>query len=184
MEKIKAYCNPSNFSGDKTHKRDFYNWINETQQILTLLAQMAYFEWNRKEQRLYIRVGRESVYTNNVKLKRSLVQKQHYFTQHNVAKTKGFELHHVVPLCFAKTRNEFLILDDWQNLVYIDVYSHAQITQNNNANVRLSFDENDAIFTDFNDNSVCCKNNTNIKYNLSKQEIMFDYNQKLLGINS
>ncbi|MDY5557360.1 restriction endonuclease subunit R [Helicobacter sp.] len=184
MEKIKAYCNPSNFSGDKTHKRDFHNWINETQQILTLLAQMAYFEWNRKEQRLYIRVGRESVYANNVKLKRSLVQKQHYFTQHNVVKTKGFELHHVVPLCFAKTRNEFLILDDWQNLVYIDAYSHAQITQNNNANVRLSFDENDAIFTDFNDNSVCCKNNTNIKYDLSKQEIMFDYNQKLLGINS
>lgn len=183
IEKIKVYCNPSNFSGDKTSKRDFDNWINETQQILTLLVQMAYFEWNKKEQRLYIRVGRESIYEDNAKLKRSLVQKQHYFTQHNIAKTKGFELHHIVPLCWAKNRNEFFILDDWQNLVYIDAYSHAQITQNNNANVLLSFDENDAIFKDFNNNVVRCENDTNIKYDLSKQKIMYDYNQKLLGID-
>ncbi|WP_231860237.1 hypothetical protein [Helicobacter himalayensis] len=57
-----------------------------------------------------------------------------------------------------KNRLEFQIFDNWQNLVYIDAYSHAQITQNNNANVLLSFNNNDAIFTDFNNNKVCCEN--------------------------
>ncbi len=180
IEKIKAYCNPLNSSGDKTQKRDFHNWINETQQILTLLTQMAYFEWNKKEEKLYIRIGKEGIYENSAKLKRSLVQKQCYFTEHNVAKTKGFELHHIVPLCFAKNRLEFQIFDNWQNLVYIDAYSHAQITQNSNANVLLSFNNNDAIFTDFNNNKVCCENDINIKYGTDKQNLMLTYNQQLL----
>ncbi|WRA41983.1 restriction endonuclease [Helicobacter pylori] len=36
---VQNYCNPNNFSGDKSNKRDFGNWKNETQQIFSLLAQ-------------------------------------------------------------------------------------------------------------------------------------------------
>ena len=57
LEKVKDYCEPKNFSGDKTQKRDFHNFLNETQQILSLLTQMAYFEYNKNDSKLYIRTG-------------------------------------------------------------------------------------------------------------------------------
>ncbi|WP_083985922.1 restriction endonuclease subunit R [Helicobacter enhydrae] len=53
-EKLQLYCNPENFGGDKTQKRDFHNWMNETQQILRLLAQMPYFKYNKYDSKLYI----------------------------------------------------------------------------------------------------------------------------------
>lgn len=180
IEKIKLYCNPKSFDGDKTQKRDFHNWINETQQIIMLLSQMVYFDWNKKEERLYLRISKESLYEDDKKLKRSLLQKRTYFQEYSIKKTKGFELHHVVPLCWAKNRNEFSILDDWQNLVYIDAFSHAQITQNNNANVKLSFDDEQAIFEDFDKQQVKCKKQENILYDIKKEGLMLDYNQKLL----
>ncbi|WP_187925089.1 restriction endonuclease [Helicobacter pylori] len=39
IELVQNYCDPNNFSGDKSNKRDFGNWKNETQQIFSLLAQ-------------------------------------------------------------------------------------------------------------------------------------------------
>ena len=179
-ECAKNYCNPNNFTGNKKQKRDFHNWLNETQQILNILTQMVYFEYNKQDQRLYIRTGKNEIFEDSTKLKRSLKQKQEYFTKHNITKTKGFELHHIVPLCFAKSKIEFHTIDDWRNLAYIDAFSHAQITQNNNANVRLSFSEETAIFSDFSGSKVCCERSTNIKYDVSKQEIMLQYNRQLL----
>ena len=35
---VKQYCNPKLFRGDKTNKRDFHNWLNETQQIFMLMS--------------------------------------------------------------------------------------------------------------------------------------------------
>lgn len=181
-EDVKNYCNPNNFSGDKTQKRDFHNWLNETQQIVSILTQMVYFEYNKQDKRLYIRTGKDGVFEDKTKLKRSLKQKQEYFSQHNILnKTRGFELHHIVPLCFAKSKIEFYTIDDWRNLVYIDAYSHAQITQNNNANIKLSFSEKDAIFSDYENDKVKCTYNKEIKYNPDKQNEMLDYNNKLLS---
>ena len=177
-EKVQAYCNPVNFSGDKTNKRDFHNWLNETQQIITLLSQMSYFYCNNK--RLFVRVGKNDIFEDNTKLKRSLTEKQAYFMQHQVNKSKGFELHHIVPLCWAKSRVEFQTLDKWENLVYIDAFSHAKITQNNNKNVRLSFINLNAVFSDFKENQVLCEKDSQILYDKNKQKIMLDYNQNLL----
>lgn len=179
-EKIKSYCEPKNFSGDKTQKRDFHNWINETQQILSLLTQMAYFEYNEHDVKLYIRTGTYGIYEDNTKLKRSIKEKYLYFKKHNITKEKGFELHHIVPLCLAASRAEFQVIDKWENMVYIDAFSHAKITQNNNANMRLSFENDNANFGDFNDCIVHCENNTNIKYDTKKQELMLDYNKRIL----
>lgn len=176
-EKVQAYCNPVNFSGDKTNKRDFHNWLNETQQIITLLSQMSYFYCNNK--RLFVRVGKNDIFEDNTKLKRSLTEKQAYFMQHQVNKSKGFELHHIVPLCWAKSRVEFQTLDKWENLVYIDAFSHAKITQNNNKNVRLSFINLNAVFSDFKENQVLCEKDSQILYDKNKQKIMLDYNQNL-----
>lgn len=178
LAKVQEYCNPNNFSGDKTNKRDFHNWLNETQQIITLLSQMSYFECNNKK--LFIKIGANDIYEDTAKLKRSLTEKQAYFIQHSVRKTKGFELHHIVPLCWAKSRVEFQTLDNWQNLVYIDAFSHTKITQNNNANVCLDFVESSAIFKDCNDNQVKCEKDSQILYDEDKQGAMLDYNHLLL----
>lgn len=41
---IQTYCNPTNFDGSKVDMRDFYNWLNQTQQIWCLLSQMPNFQ--------------------------------------------------------------------------------------------------------------------------------------------
>lgn len=177
-ERVEEYCVPNNFNGNKITKRDFHNWINETQQVFMLLNQTVYFEEHYKV--LYPKVGRNAVFENEKKLKRSLAEKLEYFKYHNVNKKSGFELHHVVPLCWAKTREEFNILDNYKNLVYIDAYSHSKITQNRNRNVKLTFDGSDAIFTDHKKASVVCQKDINILYKYDNQKGMLEYNQSLL----
>ena len=172
---IKCYCNPDNFNKSKLEKRDWHNWLNETQQIFTLFSQTIYFDWNKNKNRIYIRIGKNGLYEDNNKLKRSISEKQKYFEEHKISKTVGFELHHIVPLCWAKSISDFQILDNWKNLVYIDAYSHSKITQNNNSNVKLSFDfNNNAIFTDFFNKKVICEKDKNILY---------DKNKKILCLN-
>lgn len=180
IHKLQTYCNPDNFLGNKTQKRDFHNWLNETQQIITLLSQMSYFEYDEKRGRLFIKIGKNGIYKDNAKLKRSIIEKRKYFKEHGVVKLDGFELHHVVPLCWAKSIIEFQILDDWKNLVYINAYSHAQITHNNNANVKLKFTDDYVIFIDFENKEVKCKKYIDISYDDSKQNIMLEYNNRLL----
>jgi len=41
---LKQYCNPDTFGGDKTTKRDYHNWSNETQQIMNLLKYIPHFQ--------------------------------------------------------------------------------------------------------------------------------------------
>lgn len=178
--KVKTYCNPANFLGNKTQKRDYDNWSNQAQQIIKLLSQMSYFEYDEEKDRLVIRIGKNGIYENKAKLKRSIIEKLKYFKEHGIVKSDGFELHHVVPLCWAKSIIEFQILDNWKNLVYIDAFSHAQITHNNNANVILKFIDNYVIFIDFENKEVKCQNDINILYDDSKQYIMLEYNKRLL----
>lgn len=179
--KIQTYCNPNKFLGNKTQKRDFHNWLNETQQIITLLSQMSYFEYDEEKRRLFIKIGKNGIYKDKAKLKRSIIEKRKYFKKHGIIlKSNGFELHHIVPLCWAKSIIEFQILDNWKNLVYIDAFSHAQITHNNNANVKLKFIDKYVIFIDFENKEVKCQKDINILYDDSKQDIMLEYNKKLL----
>ena len=188
VEVIIQYCDPKSFPGNKKQQRDWHNWINESQQIAdSLLGQTVYFEYDKENGRLVLR-SKGGLFNADPKLKRSLQVKQSYFENHKIAKKKaGFELHHIVPLCWAVDANEFVTLDQWENLVYIDAYSHAQITQNRNRNVELDFNKtnNDTIFKDYsNNNCVVCKYGTNILYDEHKQKEMLSYNQKLLTATS
>lgn len=45
---ISEYCNPKNFKGDKTSKRDFHNWKNEAQSMFNSLNLMSLFEYDEK----------------------------------------------------------------------------------------------------------------------------------------
>ena len=41
---IKSYCSPDEYTGDKTSKRDYHNWRNETQQLMQLFKMTVYFQ--------------------------------------------------------------------------------------------------------------------------------------------
>jgi hypothetical protein len=166
-------------------KKDFANWKNEVQQIYTLLSQSIYFEV--REERLLLRekatkdILCEELEGITIKLDRSLSEKYNYFKNHAINKTAGFELHHVFPLSWAESLHHFKLLDCWQNMVYIDAFSHAKITQNGNRNVQMDTCEEDIILCDFSNNKVELKNKCNILYNLEHQKTMKEYNNQLLN---
>lgn len=178
IDLVKEYCDPDTFAGDKTEKRDYHNWLNETQQIFMLMGQTAYYEVCGDV--LQIRVGKDALYKDTSKLKRSQEEKERYFKQHGISRTKGFELHHMVPLCWAKSALEFSTLDVWQNLIYIDGYKHSIITQNRNEHVNISFEEDEMVFRNFKGDEVRCKIGENVLFAADKQDVILDYNRQLL----
>jgi hypothetical protein len=118
-------------------------------------------------------------------LSRLSVEKCLYFKKHSL-KTLSFELHHIVPLSWAENLIQFKLLDEWRNMLYIDAYSHAKITQNRNSNVILSNDngsDNDVetlILSDFNDNTVVLIKTENVLYSSVHLPVMLEYNKQLL----
>lgn len=178
---VEQYCDPDTFPGTKINKRDYHNWKNETQQIFMLLDQTVYFE--KRDETLFILLGENSLFEDTSKLRRSLKQKEEYFKNHKVGKKIGFELHHVIPLLTAKTKNEFATLDVWENMVYIDGYTHSKISHTNNKNTNLSFNNDDIVLTDPAGivDEIDCIKDTNVIYDTSNKTVMKEYNDTLLN---
>ncbi|PIU16588.1 hypothetical protein COT20_00125 [bacterium (Candidatus Gribaldobacteria) CG08_land_8_20_14_0_20_39_15] len=179
IETLKVELNPKNFFGSKPGKRDFHNWHNKAMQVYYLLNQTVYFE-TRGEQ-LVLKEGPNSFSDTAVRLDRSLNEKYQYFVTHKVVKTSGFELHHVVPLAWSENIHHFKMLDKWENMVYIDGFSHAKITQNKNRNVILGVVKDDITLADYSKNEVYLKHNENILYKPTNKEAMRIYNKDLLN---
>lgn len=167
IKTLKDKLKPENYSGSKTAKRDFHNWKNEAKQVFSILDQTVYFEVREEKLILKRFLGEEPR-----RLNRSLSEKFHYFRNHNVEKTLGFELHHVVPLGSSEDEYQFKLLDKWENMVYIDGFSHAKITQNRNRNVVMTANEDDLMLSDHNENQIYLKNRENILYSTDKQNDM------------
>lgn len=182
IDAVDLYCNPKKFSGDKTNKRDFHNWKNESQQIFMLMNQTVFYEERNEE--LYIRIGDAALFEDESKLKRSLAQKQEYFKKHNITKKIGFELHHVIPLLSARNRIEFQTLDVWENMIYIDGYTHSKISHTNNKNTKLEFVNDNIILKDtaMIIEDILCVNRINVLYDVSKQYIMKEYNESISNL--
>lgn len=179
IEKLKIELNPKNFTGSKRNKRDFHNWHNKIEQVYRLLNQTVYFEV-RGEQ-LVLKGGRDGFSETATRLDRSLNEKYQYFIKQKVSKTLGFELHHIIPLSWSESIYHFKILDKWENMVYIDAFSHAKITQNKNRNVVLGVINSDLSLSDFSENEVYLKYKENILYMPNNKDIMKDYNRELLN---
>ena len=180
IETLKVELKPKNFSGSKQNKRDFANWHNKIAQVYLLLNQTVYFEV-RGEQ-LVLKEGKNGFSDTSTRLDRSLNEKYQYFVKHNVSKTSGFELHHVVPLAWSENKHHFKILDRWENMVYIDAFSHAKITQNKNRNVVLGAINDDITLTDYSNNQVYLKFQQNILYKTTNKSTMQNCNKELLNI--
>jgi len=176
---LKTELNPKNYPGTKKNKRDFYNWHNKIAQVYYLLNQTVYFEV-RGEQLV---LSRQSSFNTAVtRLDRSLSEKYQYFVKQKVSRTPGFELHHIVPLAWSENMHHFKMLDKWENMVYIDAFSHAKITQNKNRNVVLGIKKDDISLSDFSNNEVYLKYKENILYTPTNKGTMKKYNQDLLKI--
>jgi type II restriction enzyme len=179
IETLKIELNPKNYSGTKKNKRDFHNWHNKIAQVYYLLNQTVYFEV-RGEQ-LVLKGGQNSFDEVATRLDRSLNEKYQYFVKQKVSKTPGFELHHVVPLAWSENIHHFKMLDKWENMVYIDAFSHAKITQNKNRNVVLGVIKDDISLSDFSKNEVYLKYKENILYTPINKDTMKNYNKDLLN---
>ncbi len=184
---VKEYADPNNFKGDKKQKRDYHNWLNESQQVFYLLNQTAYYEYDSSKKIMTFRVGSDknkSLFNQDEikKLKRSTKAKLQYFVEHDIEKRKGYELHHVVPLLKARNATHFFLLDVWQNLLYIDAKTHAIITQNGNKQIKMNIlDNNDITLTDLED-ELLIKFNDQVFYSVLKRDVMLKKNVELLKI--
>ncbi len=184
-EKLKElaqdYCNPNHFNGNKLEKRDYHNWKNQAQQIFSLLEQSVFFETNKEM--LILKTLNEENKQNDKKLKRSIKEKALYFEKHGVKKEKGFELHHIVPLCLARSIEEFDLLDKWENLIYIDAFNHAKISQTQNKHICLYFENCDVVLSKGlkeEQESLYFIYIENVLYKLDLQNAMLEYNKDLL----
>ncbi|RDU60072.1 hypothetical protein [Helicobacter sp. MIT 14-3879] len=178
-EVISEFCLPQNFKGNKTDKRDFHNWKNETQSMFNSLNLMSLFEYDNTKQRLVLKA---SINGEEIRFKRSNLIKQEYFKWHEVSKDVRFELHHIVPFYYAKDIDALKAIDNWQNLIYIDANSHKVFSLDKNAKkaIRLSFKDLDAVLDNLIGDEIVLKYVDNIKYKAGLQQRLVKYNQGLL----
>ncbi len=181
-ETLTTELQPEKFGGDKTSKRDFGNWKNKAQQIFKLFDQTVYFEV--RDENLFLKTSTSNNSSANNggfgKPKRSQSEKDKYFKKHNIEKKPGFELHHIIPVSWSETPHHFKLIDKWENMVYIDAYSHSKITQNGSRNIYLEQEGKDLILRDNAGNQVYLKNNENVLYQVEKQKVILEYNKKLI----
>ena len=178
---VSEFCSPSNFEGNKTDKRDFHNWRNETQSMFNSFDLMSLFEYDTERQRLLLKAN---INGEKITFKRSSLIKAEYFKQHEVQKDVRFELHHIVPFYYAKDIDALKAIDNWQNLIYIDANSHKISSLDKSAKkaIRLNFRDLDAVLDNLIGDEIVLKYMDNIKYKEELQQRLVRYNQNLLGI--
>jgi len=178
---LKRYCDPSKFVGNKIAKRDYGNWRNESQQIIGLLGQTIYYEFKRENDCLIPRIDSKLLFDDVKKLNRSVEEKNKYFKNHKISRQLGYELHHIFPLMYAENKEQYKILDDWRNMLYIDGKTHSIITHGSNLYVKLSFENDTIILKEYNGNDrIICKKDDQALYNPELKDIMLSYNRELL----
>lgn len=189
IETLKSALVPSRFSGDKKNKRDWHNWKNKSDQVFYLLKQSPYFEVVESNSEIaFISLSTQKRKTRAGEIievgKRSLAAKHDYFNKHGIKdKQYGYELHHVVPLSWAKSLEQYKLFDNWKNMVYIDAYTHELITRNRNRNVYMSpCGDTDLILSDRSGCDQKLLYQHTILYKLDMRSIMLSYNNELTRI--
>lgn len=178
IDYIKEYCNPDNFYGDKTQRRDYGNWKNESQQIFSLLKNTVYFDISNNTLRL--NTGRYGIFTDSRIQTRTESAKTDYFNKHGIAKRDKCELHHVIPFSSARNKTEFQLIDDWMNLVYLSSSKHEEFPKNRNRNIILFISPGLLSFKDFDENLIVSRNGINSWYSEGEAPHMLKHNRELL----
>ena len=182
IETLKSKLQPNNFKDcNKIKKRDFHNWFNKAEQIFCVINETVYFAVSEKKE-LFLRekINTKGEIIKN-RLHRSLPVKKKYFEKHEVKKQQGFELHHIFPLSWSESQEQFKLIDNWKNLLYVDGFSHSKISQNKNKNVKMSVSKEDIILTDIKieEDKIHLTNKKNVSYKIKLQKCLLNYNKKL-----
>lgn len=177
---VRNYCTPSNFTGNKKQKRDFGNWINETEQLFKLLSTTIYFEYLNKYHTLKLRVDGRMNIDNMQGLSRSSQEKENYFINHNIEKDDLRTLHHIVPLDLWEDLDDFKLLDDWRNMIFIKSNEHTSIHNKPSKYCKLSINNEILVLENNNTEKLIFTNGQEVKFSQSCKEIMLNYNSDLL----
>ena len=175
---LQEYCNPKNFQGTKKDKRDYHNWKNETQQIMHLLQYTLLFNVRVEEKRFALNRGQQGQSTIFPKKRRQGV-KDDYFQHHNIKQKEEFHLHHIIPFGSIRNQKEFLMIDHYKNLIYLERKTHREIRR---GHLLLSIQDKLVSFKDIYQqlDSVKALNGTTTLYKDALAEQMVQYNKKLL----
>lgn len=163
---------------------DLGNWRNQSQTIFNFLSFAANITVDNNK----IFFGKKKK-GSAVTLDRSIKEKEKYFNKHNINrdnwKGQGYELHHIYPLAYAENDEQFLKIDSWENLIYIDGRKHAEITQRRNMYLKLDFDDDsNIIFSRINDDTdqIVAIKDENVIYEVNNKELMLNKNNELLEL--
>jgi len=130
LTKLRDELIPEKFDGNKSNQRDFHNWQNKIKQIWFLFDEVVFFTIERDSKIPRLKpIEKTDSRNGKTKMVRSVRPKADYLKEHQVQKTKGFELDHIIPLMDANTIDEFHYLDNWRNLLYLSGTPHAIKTQ-------------------------------------------------------
>ncbi len=179
-EYLKAFCNPQNRRDfdNKTLLRDYGNWKNESQQIYGLLANSTYFKVEGTK--LILNTGNYGLF--NAQANRGAKAKADYFKNHNVIKTAGYDLHHIVPFAKAQNKSDAVFVDDFKNLIYLNDEKHSEFTVSGSKNVILKYTQNNpnVLFMDFNDSFILVDITKDALFSPSLLPLVKEYNAQLL----
>ncbi len=177
---LKSFCNPQNRKeyDNKTLLRDYSNWKNESQQIYGLLANSTYFKVD--EARLILNTGNYGLF--NTQTNRGNKSKIEYFRQHNVTKTSGYELHHIIPFSKAQNKSDVLFVDDFKNLIYLSDKKHSEFTIAGSRHVILKYTQNNPniLFMDFDDSFIMVDITKDALFSRDLLPVVKEYNAQLL----
>lgn len=159
---------------NKTEKRDFMNWYNESLQVFNLLNQTIYFKTFRKTI-LMLSISQEIL---EFVVTRSQKEKDIYFDYHNISKKDIYQLHHIYPISYATSRKDLELIDNHKNLIYISNKIHSKIPRNNTF-IKLEWYQNKLFLVDpINSNKIDITNDCLL--NKDKIPELIEYNKNLI----
>ncbi|MGL5246115.1 MAG: hypothetical protein ACRC8C_00940 [Mycoplasmoidaceae bacterium] len=172
---LKEYMNPKNYKGlPKNKKKDYGNFKNETQQIISNLDASGLFIVENSN--IVLKKSNKNKFIRNKK------PKDEYFAKHKVSKKLGYEMDHIVKFSFATSIEDVIYLDNYKNLIYISGTEHNIKTQLGSNHMILSENKNGFSLADVRSRSenIDLVFNSNLEFNKDLTNEYLSYNIKLL----
>ncbi|MBE6694179.1 MAG: hypothetical protein E7589_05395 [Ruminococcaceae bacterium] len=177
---LKLFCNPENRKDydNKLLLRDYSNWKNESQQIYGLLANSTYFKVEKNK--LILNTGNYGLF--DVAANRGAKAKSEYFKAHGITKTKGYDLHHIVPFSKAQNKSDAVYIDDFKNLIYLKDAKHDEFTIAGSKHVIMKYTQNNPhiLFMDVEDTFILVDVDKDALVSKSFLPKVKEYNEMLL----
>lgn len=162
-------------------KIDWGNSLNQTSTMFSYLSLTPAFELNANKDITF--AFREI--DGETWPKRSLRQKHLYFEKHKIDKMdfENFELHHSYPLAYAESPEDFKMIDDWRNMIFISPNGHSRFPKRGNYITIISdICKSYISYSSFVDETeLVFKNYDDVAFNDELSVEIIDYNKKLNG---